>query len=164
MREYGPIEEVIKVIASTEEQENLLLCVGNPIREDDGVGVYIGKTLSKIGYNVINAEQNPENYIDEIISKRPKNLIIVDAAQFNGKPGDVMFVDAKNIPETSISTHTIPLSVISAIIHNETGSNIFFIGIQIKSMEYKEKLNKEVKETADFILKKLTSRRQQCTN
>jgi len=131
----------------------VIICVGNTLRSDDGVGPYIASYL----YNskklaVIDAGYNPENFIEEVTELKPGRIVIIDAADFGGKAGETRVINEGDIPESSLSTHAIPLSVIYHILKEDTASEIKFIGIQPKSVRYDEGLSPEVQAAADKII------------
>lgn len=137
---------------------DLIITVGNSFRSDDGVGPYIAsclKTVSKA--KIIDAGYTPENIIDDVIALAPKYIIIVDAANFGGHPGEGRIISEESIPETTLSTHSIPLNVIASIIKESTKAEILFIGIQPKTVMLGEGLTKEVKDSADKIIATINS-------
>ncbi|MFH1752624.1 MAG: hydrogenase 3 maturation endopeptidase HyCI [Candidatus Omnitrophota bacterium] len=132
---------------------HVIVTVGNTLRSDDGVGPYIGSHLhSARDILIINAEQNPEGCIDEAVQFKPKRVLIIDAADFKGVPGEARLIDRESIPETTVSTHTIPLSVITSIIASDANAEVLFLGIQMKNAGMGEGLSREVKTTADLII------------
>lgn len=132
---------------------DLIITVGNSFRSDDGVGPYIGEELKKIsGLKVINAGLTPENIIEEIIAFSPGKILIIDAADFAGNPGEVRIIFEDKIPQTTLSTHAIPLNVITAIIRQSIKTEIFFMGIQSQLFGFGEGLSEPVKSTADQII------------
>jgi len=64
-------------------------------------------------------------------------------------------IDAEHIPDTSLSTHSVPLSVISRILYEDTKAEIYFIGIQPKSIGHQETLSGEVRLAADLLVKRI---------
>ncbi|MBN2483378.1 MAG: hydrogenase maturation peptidase HycI [Candidatus Omnitrophica bacterium] len=132
---------------------NVFITVGNSLRSDDGVGPYISSVLENLkDLSVIAAGQNPENVIDKVAGLRPARILIIDAADFGKNPGYTQIVDREHIPETSVSTHAISLKVIAHLIEEDTGVAVEFLGIQPQSVELKEGLSPQVKETADAII------------
>lgn len=133
-----------------------MICVGNTMRSDDGVGPYIASYLndSKL-LSVIDAGYNPENFIEEVAGLKPGRIVIIDAADFGGKAGETKVISEGDIPESSLSTHAIPLSVIYHILKEDTASEIKFIGIQPKDVRHGECLSPEVKAAADKIIAKI---------
>ena len=152
------IDEVKNAIAPLRDELNLIITIGNDFRSDDGVGPYIFEKITGEPENivVINAGDKPENIIDEAVSVNPKKTIIFDAADFGGMPGEVRVVPEDLIPDVSLSTHTFPPKIIAKILEEDTKSQVFFIGIQPKSLKFGQSLSKEVKNTADEIVNFIT--------
>lgn len=132
----------------------LVITVGNAYRTDDGVGPYIaeGVTFPKRHIVILNANDRPENIIDRAIGLCPGRTIIIDAADFNGSPGEVRLIPEEAVPDVIHSTHRFPLNIVSRIIADDTGSEIFFLGIQYKSMAFGELLSPDVLDTARKII------------
>ena len=144
----------IQHVLSLEFKPSVILTIGNSFRCDDGVGPYIGEKLTSTkSVLVVNAEYSPERVIDEIVAFGPKSIVIIDAADFNGQPGEIRLIKAENISQTTLSTHSIPLSVISQILINDTQAKVEFVGIQVKHVSMGENLSQEVKDAADKIVK-----------
>ena len=90
---------------------------------------------------------------DRPVRASAQRIIFIDAADFGGAPGELRLIDAEHIPESSLSTHSMPLPVISRILYEDTKAKIYFIGIQPKSVEHKAGLSKEVNSAADALIK-----------
>ncbi|MBU1087672.1 MAG: hydrogenase 3 maturation endopeptidase HyCI [Candidatus Omnitrophica bacterium] len=132
---------------------DLIVAVGNSFRTDDGVGPYIAQGLEQIkGLKLINAGYNPENIIEDVIKLAPQKILIIDAADFRGNFGQARIIPEDKIPQTTLSTHAIPLNVISGVISQSIKTAIYFIGIQPESVCLGEGLSAEVKKTADQII------------
>jgi hydrogenase maturation protease HycI len=135
---------------------SLIITVGNPLRKDDGAGPYIASLIRPAGrLAVIDAQYNPENIIDEAARLKPVKMIIIDAADFGGSPGEARAIDRKHIPDSTLSTHSVPMSVVAGILEQDTGAEIVFLGIQPKDVSFGENISPEVRETADKIIKKI---------
>lgn len=131
---------------------DLFLTVGNSFRSDDGVGPYLAAQLKQTSVRVLDAGHTPENIIDEAIEINPSRMIILDAADFGGQPGEVRLISEDAIPETTFSTHMIPMNVVSKLIAERTNAKIIFIGIQPKTVAFGETLSPEVMRAADAIM------------
>ncbi|MCX5698549.1 MAG: hydrogenase 3 maturation endopeptidase HyCI [Candidatus Omnitrophica bacterium] len=178
----GNTGSVTNLLTPQEFSHTLIITVGNCFRADDGVGPYIASGLKpSVKLSVIDAGSTPGNIIDQAIklfaqqeallerpvrasarhpalSERPvrasaQRIIFIDAADFGGAPGELRLIDAEHIPESTLSTHSMPLPVISRILYEDTQAEIYFIGIQPKSVEHKDGLSKEVSSTADALIK-----------
>ena len=130
----------------------LVITVGNSLRSDDGIGPFIAdKLISTDRLKIIDAGINPENIIDEAARLKPAKIIIIDAASFGGTAGEAKIISEKHLPQTSLSTHSIPLPVFTSILKEDTGAEIFFLGIQSEKMDLGEGLSSEVKKTGEDI-------------
>lgn len=111
----------------------ILMGVGNEIDGDDGAGPYAARYAESIkpdGWQVINAENMPENYTGKIRRLNPEMLVIVDAADIGLSPGEIRRIPGEKISLLTISTHSIPLSVFMGFLE-ETVDEVVLIGIQI---------------------------------
>ncbi len=150
------IAEIAELVRKSQSPP-LIITVGNDHRRDDGVGPYIAsklKALSKL--QVVDAGSTPENIVDEVIQLKPSMIFVVDAADFGGKPGEFREIPEDKIPETSLSTHMIPMNVISGLIADAIQPKISFIGIQPATVEFGEGLSDDVRSAADFFVEELT--------
>lgn len=150
--------EIIEALSPTKNGLTLLITVGNSMRSDDGVGPYI---FSNIDYRIsnieiLNAEDRPENIIDEAIGLKPEKVVIIDSASFSGKPGEVRIIPEEHINDTTLSTHMFPLGAIAKLIKDDTGAQVLFLGIQQANIGFGEKISSEVLKTAEEIIECVT--------
>jgi len=124
--------------------------VGNELRGDDGVGVYIAKKLKR--RKTVNTGVAPENFIGKIKKMKPERIVIFDALEFGGKPGEVRVVDARKTEGLKISTHSLPLSFFCKLFE---GVEVYLIGIQPKSREFGSFMSEEVVRAAEKLLAEL---------
>lgn len=149
--------EVLKAISPI--KNTLYVFIGNDLREDDGAGPYMAKKIKNDKIKIIDAGSVFENRVSEIIYLKPDKLVIIDAAFFGGKPGDIQILDEKKLKSYKMfSTHTLPLNIFLELIRDEIKNiEIVILGIQPKSMDYKEGISNEVKESCDNIVNYLNS-------
>jgi hydrogenase maturation protease HycI len=152
-------DEVRNVFVGRENDGFLIITIGNQFRADDGAGVLVGNNIRKLphNYRLINAEDRPENTIEEAISVKPTITIIIDAADFGGRVGEMRLLPVQSIREKTLSTHAFPLDVFAKIIEKETMSKIIFIGIQIHHVTYDENMSDEVKKSAIALAEYINS-------
>jgi hydrogenase 3 maturation protease len=136
--------------------KTVIVCIGNDLRADDGVGPYIASFLKikSKDIKIINAFSVIENYIDEIIKFSPNKLIIIDAAFFDGEVGEIRILDENKLSNYKIvSTHSFPLDSILKIIREDLPKlEITILAIQPQDIGYKEALSGKVKAAADEII------------
>lgn len=153
----------LKKILSFSEEKILFVFVGNTLRSDDGVAIYLYNLLANLPDNItlLNVHDKPENIIDPAIKLCPKKTIIFDAANFNGSPGEIKIIPEQEINSIIYSTHTFPIPVLSSIIRNDTGSEIIFVGIQTNNTlcgnTMSEKVKFSAKTIANYIIKEYSN-------
>lgn len=137
----------------------VLAGIGNPIRTDDYVGLYIVEGLKgKLPQTVflIEAETVPESYLLDIEEFHPSHVLLVDAAFLGLKPGEASLADAEKFADFSaITTHFLPLRVFCEYVKQATGAKVALLLIEPKSVEFGEGLTCEVEASAQRLTKLL---------
>lgn len=124
----------------------VILGVGNELNGDDGVGIYIARKIKETeDRKVFLGHTAPENFAGKIQKLRPAQLIIFDAADFGGHPGEVCEILD---PGDQASTHSPSLKFLIDFV----GAPAKIIGIQTKSYD---KMSAEVKKAADGLVSDL---------
>lgn len=172
-------------VPSPHSRKVVVMGVGNPLRGDDGAGpMVIGEAESERckaweegsgmeSYEspiLINAEDSPEAHLEEIRRLKPDLVVIIDAVDFGGKPGEVRFfgvgsgkceerrLSLKSFPLApfsffSLSTHRIPLRLLARYIREETGAEVVLLGIQPKRIGFGNRMSEEVMRSAKRVAK-----------
>lgn len=132
----------------------VVVCLGNELRNDDGVGPYIAKRIKNDSVKIIDAGQSFENYIFDVINYSPTDLFIVDAAFFGGNTGEVSILDEKNLAVARmVSTHSLPLNLLLDMVRQEIHDiNIIIVGIQVSNCDFGTDINTDVKKAADALI------------
>lgn len=96
--------------------------IGNRFRRDDGAGPSIidrlrdPATFLPSATVLIDAGETPENQIDVLKDPELHHIIFLDAGELGAAPGSIAVVDPEDTVATTLSTHRIPLAVISRLI------------------------------------------------
>jgi len=125
----------------------VIVGIGNPLRGDDAVGLYILKELDgKVPPNVelIEGETTPERFTEEIERSNPSHVLFVDAAHFGATPGKTKLLGPQKIADVAISTHAMPLSILAEFLRKSTKAKVALLGVQPKTVELSEKLSPEL--------------------
>jgi hydrogenase 3 maturation protease len=129
--------------------------IGSEMRGDDAAGIEVVRGLREVleSPNVLLVEGGtvPENFTSRIKLFKPSHIIFVDAADFGGEPGEVVLADPSAITGQLISTHTIPLSVISKYLREETRAKVALLGIQPARANMDEKMSKTVRNSIEWV-------------
>ena len=148
--------------------------IGNPLRKDDGIGIYFLKKLKDRNFDFdkkvdfIDGGTGGFNIIHYI--SKFKKILIIDAIDFNSNPGETIFFeykDDKNLKKMNRNTihdeDIIKIIQLNQII-NKNPKSIFIFGIQPKDISFGNGLSKNIEEKLDKILIKLTNKINQLIN
>ncbi|MFH1721906.1 MAG: hydrogenase maturation peptidase HycI [Candidatus Altiarchaeota archaeon] len=134
-----------------------ILCVGNDLNGDDGVGPYIYERIKDLEgekVQIIDARTVPENFVGPIKDFQPNVVLVIDAADFGGKPGEWRFIEGKDIGNFSVSTHGMNLGLIEKMLGKE-GIEVVFLGIQPKQTELGEGLSEDVRKRVENLISEI---------
>jgi len=139
-----------------------LMGLGNPEYGDDGLGSALSEAiagrLKEKGYStgrhqIINAQTTPELFIESVSAMGFNHLVFLDAVEFGGPPGSVVFLDSEEMiwhfPQ--ISTHKISPGLLARCV--EAGGTIraWLLGVQPGSLKPAKVLTRDVKATVDML-------------
>lgn len=126
--------------------------VGNPIREDDNVGLVVLAGLQgKVAESVclLECEMVPEGYLLDIEEFKPSHVLLIDAAVLGRKPGDADLVKVNEVAAFSaVSSHMLPLRLFCEYIEKTTGAKIRLLLVEPKTMEFGESMSPELQVAA----------------
>jgi hydrogenase maturation protease len=131
-----------------------LMSLGNPDYGDDGFGVQLGEELIEAGVSdVIAAGTAPDHSIGVAADLDFDHLVFLDAVEFRGSPGSVVFLDAKEIAARfpQISTHKISLSVLAKFVESNGITKAWLLGVQPESMKEGQGLSPAVRATLEVL-------------
>ena len=90
----------------------------------------------------------PENFISKIRSGKPDNVVVFDALDFGGRPGEIMVVKAEEAQGVMLSTHALPLSLFARML---APSRVWLVGAQPACVRFGERMSREVEESAKKV-------------
>ncbi len=118
---------------------SVLLGVGNRLRGDDAIGSLITEELKDIeGLVVFDCGTTPENFIEPVVRLQPARILLVDACAFGGQPGEFRLFERQDLERLAagfLSTHTLPLSLVVAMLEQEVRATIQLLGIQPEQLK-----------------------------
>ena len=134
----------------------VVLGVGHALRADDAVGSVVAQSLRpRHPDRVFDGGQAPENFLGPIRRAAPGTVVIVDAADFGGSPGDVRVAAEDDVLGEMTGTHAAPLSMLMRLISEETGADVRLVAVQPKSTALGGTMCAEVTETARRVASEL---------
>ncbi|HUV41911.1 MAG TPA: hydrogenase 3 maturation endopeptidase HyCI [Sedimentisphaerales bacterium] len=127
----GAAESLLGRLNELRNSKTLIVGIGSTLRGDDGLAPLLCEKLKgKTCADVIDTGTVPENYIQQIVKRRPRNLVIVDAVDLGAEPGTIKIVEPVQLDSMIISTHTLSPKVFIDLLGRQIDVNIFFIGVQ----------------------------------
>ena len=143
------MKQKLENILKSNHKNILFAGVGNVLRSDDGVGVFIVSGIENRDHiSTLLVEVNIENYINKINSISPDILIIADCLDFNREPGYADIIPVGMTNEFTISSHNISLKRVAEFLKME----VYVLGVQPADLRVGEHLTPVVKESAEKII------------
>jgi hydrogenase maturation protease len=127
----------------------LFVGIGNLLRQDDGIGVYISTRIKeRNNIKVITAEVSIENYIGKINSVEHDTLVIIDCVDMQKTPGSFDLIPVARVHDMTFNTHNISLKRLSEFFRNE----ILILAIQPEKVGFGENLSYIVRDAGNRII------------
>ena len=127
----------------------LFVGIGNLLKKDDGVGVYISSKIKNTSEVLsLTVEVSLENYIGKINSIDPDILVLIDCVDMKMPPGSIKIITVSQIQDMTFNTHNISLRRISDFFKMP----VYLLGIQPEKIEFGENISYLVREEADKII------------
>jgi len=136
-----------------------IIGLGNPIRNDDGVGVWITERLRaetrrlRTGSVRITSSSTRSEYVISKLAERENHMLIVDAVEFESPPGSVLFASLHDTKYGFFATHNVPLRLIPSLSTRAESVNI--LGIRPLDTDVGEKLSDPVGKSAQRVVQEL---------
>jgi hydrogenase 3 maturation protease len=128
--------------------------VGNELKADDGIGIQLAKLLKVAlpkqmkGHTFqFIATQSPEDHIHSIARFMPDVVLVMDAADFRGRPGQSRLIEEPQVEGFTYSTHNAPLTVFMEAVRRAAPGRprVLLVGIQAKRTGFGEAMSREVR-------------------
>lgn len=130
--------------------------VGNRMRGDDGIGPGLLDLLKEHVHHGIDAGEAPEDYTGILKRLNPEVIVFLDALDWGAAPGQVKIVGAHEVSQVRMGIHKISLEILMDYLTEETGADVFILGIQPEGVHnspvLSERSGKAVRYCASIIL------------
>lgn len=109
----------------------LILGIGNRLRGDDAVGSILAERLmEKVDLPIVDASDVPENYLGPIEASGADIVLVLDATDFGGNPGDFSLLEMDQLKDVGLSTHTANLALLFEVIPPDSRPDAILVAIQ----------------------------------
>jgi hydrogenase 3 maturation protease len=132
-----------------------LMGLGNTDYSDDGFGVRLAEALASAGVpDVIVAGTTPDRCLGRVTDGGYDVLIFLDAVEFGGAPGSVVFLDAGEMAARfpQISTHKISLGTLAKWVESSGPTRTHLLGVQPQSLKPGTDLTITLRRTLDALV------------
>ena len=137
-----------------------ILGFGNRMWRDDGVGSCIAEALQDCpNLDSVDGGFVPENHLEVVASKNPDTILMIDAADFGGQPGEVRLLQPGDVALAGISTHAGSPQMLGKYLEARTGARVALLAIQPKDTSEGNELSPEVSATLKDLVEKLSPAR-----
>jgi hydrogenase 3 maturation protease len=131
------------------ERKILFVGIGNILKSDDGVGVYISKRIKNSNHIFsLTVEASIENYIGKINSIDPDILVLIDCADIKSPPGTCKLLPIGQVRDLTFNTHSISLSRLSEFF----AMQVYILCIQPEKVDFGENISYIVMNVADELI------------
>lgn len=146
-------EELHKLL-QLKDKKILFVGIGNLLKMDDGVGVYISSKIKNTNYiSALTVEVSLENYIGKINSLNPDILVLIDCVEMNSPPGTYKLISIDEVHDLTFNTHNISLKRFREFFKMP----VYLLGIQPEKVKFGENISYLVKEEAKKIVNIINS-------
>ena len=133
-----------------------LLGIGNRHHHDDAIGPYLVEALeSRPDYDVIDAGIIPEDYIETTAHKHPDTVLMIDATDFGGEPGEVRLLYPEQVAYSGASIQADSLRKLAGFLKARTHARIGLLAVQPADISDGKGLSQPVSKTLDDLLESL---------
>lgn len=120
--------------------------IGNPLRGDDGFGPRLIEELKgRIGEVCIDVGSAPESFTGKIVKGKPDTILLIDAVHLGLNPGDYSILKKEEILKSGFSTHDISPNLFIEYLENQSGAQIYLLGVQPADISFGAEMSEPVK-------------------
>lgn len=135
-----------------------VLGFGNRLWRDDGAGSVLAERLKSACPEavVFDGGMVPENYLEKVAAAKPDSILLIDAADFGGEPGECRVFVGKDLAFTGLSTHAGSPQMLAAYLEARTGAEVRMLAIQPGDVGEGEKLSPAVEVAVGKLCREFT--------
>jgi hydrogenase 3 maturation protease len=130
-----------------------VLGFGNRLWRDDGAGSVLAERLldARPGAAVFDGGMVPENFLEKVANTNPATVLLVDAADFGGEPGEVKSFHGDELAQAGFSTHAGSPQMLAAYLEARCGADVVLLAIQPVDVRAGDVLSTQVGKAVDEL-------------
>lgn len=135
-----------------------LVGVGNRLKGDDAAGpALVDSVRGEVGFPCIDAGTAVENHLERIVAAGADVVLIVDAMDFEGRPGEFRLFRPEDIAAGAVSTHALSLTLTADYLRGRCAATVRLLGIQPRTIALGEMISPPVRRGLQRIAAALVS-------
>ena len=156
------ISQTLKRLNSAGQSSRLVVMgIGHELRGDDAVGIHVLRKMRRHipmneGLLLIDAGPVPENFCGTLRRYSPTLVLVIDSAKMGLAPGEIRWLDWKQVGEVGVSTHAPTLLILAEYLGRELGCETALLGIEPADMSLDSPLSPTVtqafQEVSSFMI------------
>ena len=134
------------------ERMPALVGIGSRWHADDAAGpAVISRVSGRVAAKCIDAGDAPERHLGEVIGSEVEVVLLLDAVDFGGMPGEIALFAAGELCGRLSTTHTSSLQLLMRYLETESGADVLLVGIQPASVAFGEPMSAAVTASVDAL-------------
>lgn len=135
-----------------------VLGIGNRDRGDDGAGSCVAERLAKrTNGMVLDAGAVPENYLERAVRMLPDTILLVDAVDFGGSPGEIRVLDPGQTMPSGLSTHALSMNMTAEFLEARSPARVLLLAVQPESLGWKSRMSVAVEQAVAEMVEALAA-------
>jgi hydrogenase maturation protease len=148
------VPDTLTKLLSDKEKKILFAGIGNRLRSDDGIGVFISENIATSGHiSSLTVETGIENYIGKINSLSPDILVLIDCVDLGLAPGSSRILSLNDIQDLTFNTHNISLQRVTDFFKMP----VYVLGIQPENIGFGEIISYLVMQEGERIIESVNN-------
>jgi hydrogenase 3 maturation protease len=137
----------------------VVMGIGNRWRGDDAAGPLVVEALAgRTPARCIDAGEAPERHLGEALAGSPASIVLVDAVDFGGHPGELAVFAPEEMKGRLAMPHRVPMGTMMSYMRAMSGANLLLLGIQPAQTEFGEPVSEPVRRAVGTAVELLASR------
>jgi len=135
--------DLTAALASLIQKPVVVIGVGSDLRGDDAFGVLAARELASAmgesagGVEVLEGGVAPENLAERAARGSPRTVVLIDAAEFEGEPGELKVLDPEELGwDLGGGTHAPSLELLATYLKERCGARTVMLAAQPASTEF----------------------------